>query len=300
MTIPSEDDNFSLTDSLDILILMHRDVHFGGKFEFMLDYYDKGGKGAHPEFEIDRIRALAETERQMEQNLSVVLLTGPDAEKVAAARQAYRTLREVYEAKVQKNPLPILIADLILSEEENPEAEIAAIVAHKDAAVPLLINLLRSTDFSDPLFPGYGFAPELAVHCLRQIGDKRAIIALYEAIGQGDFFNEDPILDALKSIGEPAKDFLLRVLNARPLNEDNERAAIALERFKEDPLVSKAALDMLKQPEIRKVTPLSNYLTFICEGLENEEDRQLFGALINDPITPKTVQTDIRIILKGW
>lgn len=300
MNIPDENEEFALTDSIDSQILMHRDAHFGGKFEFMLDYYQKGGKGINPEFEIERIIALADTEKRSGQNLSAVMLTGADADKIASARIAYKSLRDLYEAKKPKTDLPILIADLILAEEDDPEEEIAAIVEQKSAAVPLLINLLRSADFSDSLFPGYGLAPALAVRCLGKIGDKRALISLFEAIGEGDFFNEDLILDALRSIGAPAKDFLLKVLHSKPLNYDNERAAIALERFKEDGEVSKACLEMLILPEVRKLMPLSAYLTFVCEGLSTPEDRMKFQELASDDLTPKQLQTDIRAIGKIW
>lgn len=295
-----EDEEFAMADSLDIQILMHRDAHFGGKFEFMLDYYDAGGKGIQPDFEIDRIRQLAETERSMGQNLSALMLSGADAEKVADSRAAYKSLRDLYETKNVKTILPQLVADLILAEEEEPENEIAAIAAHKSAAVPLLIDLLRSPEFSNPLFPGYGYAPTLAIQCLGRIGDKRSLISLFEAIGEGDFFNEDLILDALKSIGEPAKEFLLKVLQGRPLNYDNERAAIALERFKEDPSVGKKCLGMLVQPEVLKDVPLATYLALNCEGLIDPEDRARFTSLANDPAVPKSIQIDVRAIVKHW
>lgn len=298
MTTPEEE--FTLTDSLDAQILMHRDSHFGGKFEFMLDYYNKGGKGIQPEFDLERISALSETERQMGQNLSAMMLSGADAEKVASARAAYKSLRDLYEDSRAKTKLPVLIADLILAEDELPQKEIDAIVAYKEAAVPLLIDLLRSAELSDPLFPGYGLAPALAVACLGKIGDKRAVISLFEAIGEADFFNEDLILDALKSIGAPAKEFLLKVVQGRPLNYDNERAAIALERFKEDPSVAKICFEQLKLPEVRKDMLLFTYLALNCEGLTDKEDRELFRAWGHDSSLPKSVQMDMRTIAKGW
>lgn len=300
MTTPDDEEEFALTDSIDTQILMHRDAHFGGKFEFMLDYYNKGGKGIHPEFRLERICELAETEHKMGQNLSPLMLTGADAEKVAAARAAYKSLRDLYETKSVKALLPQLIADLILAEEEEPESEIAAIVAQKSPAVPFLIDLLRSPEFADPLFPGYGLAPALAVKCLGAIGDKRALISLFEAIGEGDFFNEDLILDSLKSIGEPAKEFLLKVLHGRPLNYDNERAAIALERFKEDPAVGKACLEMLFQPDVNKDILLSTYLALNCEALADAEDRRRYIALAQDDSTSKSVKIDMQTIIKGW
>jgi hypothetical protein len=279
---------------------MHRDAHFGGKFEFMLDYYDKDGKGVNADFDVERIKELAETEKRLGQNLSVLMLSGAEVEKVAAARLAYKGLRELYETKNPRNRLPLLIADLILSEEEEPEQEISALVAERSAAVPFLIDLLRSPDFTDALFPGYGQAPSLAVRCLGQIGDKRALASLFEAIGEGDFFDEDLILDALKSIGEPAKHFLLTILQSRPLNYDNERAAIALERFMDDPEVCKICLNMLWQPEVRRNIPLATYLTIICEGLEGQEEREHFQLLLEDPATPSSLKASLKSVAKAW
>lgn len=299
MTIPPEED-FGLVDSLDAQILMHRDAHFGGKFEFMLDYYEKEGKGINPEFELDRIRGLAEAEKQMGQNLAATMLNGSDAEKVAKARSAYKSFHDLYDSKGPKKKLPLLIADLILSEEETPEKEIEAVAAEKGAIVPLLIDLLRSGDFADSLFPGYGQAPALAIECLKRIGDKRAIISLFEAIGEGDFFNEDLILDALKAIGEPAKVFLLKVLSGKPFNYDNERAAIALERFKDDQDVCKICLKMLGEKDVQKDPLLSSYLAIVCEGLTSAEDRQTFLNLAQDQQISKSLQRDITAIAKTW
>ena len=269
---PSEEEeisDFSLAESMDKAILMHRDAHFGGSFSIMIDYYEKGGKGVIPEFDLDRIQELASIEARTRQNLAATLLSGPEAEKVSRARDAYQKLKDLYEAK-GKNKYPSLIADLILSEEEDPQETMATIVAEKGAIVPSLILLLTSEELNDPLFPGYGLAPALAAKCLGMIGDKRAIISLYEAIGESDFFNEDYVLDALKNIGQPAKEFLLKVLHGRPLNFDNERAAIALVEFRHDPEVAKACFDLLQDPEAQKDIPLCTYLTLACEGLKNK------------------------------
>ncbi len=75
---------------------------FGGKFDFMLDYYVKEGKGVNPDFEIARIRELQVLETGMQQNLAGVLLSGPDAERVAEAKEAYKKLRDLYEHKRSK------------------------------------------------------------------------------------------------------------------------------------------------------------------------------------------------------
>lgn len=295
----TNDSEMPLSDSIDVNILMHRDAHFGGRFEEMIEYYEKEGKGMSPDFDLDRIYALHELEKNLKGNLAATILSGADAERVAESRDAYKKLRSLYEHP-GKSKYPILIADLILSEEEHPEKEILAIVAEKSAIVPALIDILRSEKSYDPLFPGYGLLPELVIKCLGLIGDKRAIIALYESIGESDFFNEDIVLEALHAIGKPAKDFLLKVLHGRPLNFDNERAAIALSQFKEDSEVAHACFTMLKEINIKQNPMLAEYLALACEGLKSPSDRKEFLDFANNPTTPKALAQDIRTISLEW
>jgi hypothetical protein len=293
-------ENFPLVDSIDHEILMHRDVHFGGKFPIMLDYYRQEGKGVQPEFDIVRIERLALLEEQLKQNLAALFLAAPEIQKVADAREAYKQLRAIYQVKKPKTPYPRLIADLILSEEEEPEAEISAIVAEKDKIVPTLIDILRSEELYDPLFPGYGQAPFLAIQCLGRIGDKRAIISLFEALGEGDFFADDQIVKALKAIGEPARDFLLHVLNGRPINEDNEKAAIALIAFKEDEGVANYCFDLLQKPDVQKDPCLPTYLVLACAGLKDPVRRQALKVMALDSHLPSLLREDIKVLMHDW
>ena len=296
----TENEEFPVAEASDIDIIMHREVHFGGSFDIMLEYYLKGGKGINPDFELERIQALRDMERASKQNLAAILLSGADAEKVARAKEAYNQLRKVYEVRKPKNINLVLIADLILSEEEEPQNEIAAIVKEKGTIVPALIEIIRSEDSHDSLFPGYGLAPALAVKCLGLIGDKRAIITLFEAIGTGDFFEDDITLTALHSIGEPAKQFLLTVLRGKPLNEDNEKAAMALVTFKDDPEAAETALKMLHDPQVLKDHALSTYLCMACEGLKEKKHQEEFLQLTLNPQIPKILQQDIKSVAKTW
>lgn len=293
-------DDLPARDTQDITILMHRDAHFGGQFEVMLEYYRQGGKGKHPDFTIGEIDRLFAMEKQAKQNLAPMMLTGPDAEKVAQAKEAYKRLRDLYEEEHLPSHFPLLIADLILSEEEDPQKEIEAIVREGEPIVPSLIELLRSEILYDPLFPGYGLVPELAARCLGGIGDKRAIITLFESIGEVDFSLEDTALHALKAIGNPAKEFLLTVLKSHPITQDNERAAIALIAFKEDPEVAKSCLTLLQNPEVRQNIPFATYLVLACEGLKGTKEANTFIALAEDPATPKMLQQDIKAIAHEW
>lgn len=291
---------FSATNSDDHAILMHRDAHFSGNFDFMIDYYQQEGKGINKEFELQRIKELAAYEAATQENLSAKLLSGAEMEKISRAKKSYKTLRDLCEMAQPKDIRPRLIADLILSEDEDPETEISTIVAARGAIVPLLIELLTSEDFADSLFPGYGLAPQLAARCLGKIGDKRAIISLFESIGQGDFFNEDCILEALEEIGLPAKEFLLKVVHGRPLNFDNERAAIALVHFRNDPVVAQTCLQMLLSKDTWQDLALATHLILACEGLTEEEDRQKLLSLVEDQKFPKMLIQDIKLLQKNW
>ena len=292
--------SFPLSDSLDNLILMHRDAHFGGNFEFMLDYYRKEGRGVSPEFTISQIEDLATIEIQSQENLAAVLLTGAEAERVSRAKEAYKSLRSLYEIKKPENKYPLLIADLILTEEESPQEEIDAIVQEKANIVRALIDLLRSEDFYDPLFPGYGLSPALAAQCLGLIGDKRAIISLFESLGSEENYDEDIALKALKTIGTPAKDFLLKVLHGKPINEDNERAAIALIEFKSDPQVAIECFKMLQDPDAQKDLILSTYLVLACESLNQTAYKEAFIQMIANPLLPKALRLDMKTIIDEW
>ncbi len=293
-------EQFPLVDAIDHEILMHRDAHFGGQFPIMLDYYRKEGKGIQAEFDVARIERLALLEEQVKENLAALFLAAPEAQKVADAREAYQKLRAIYEVKKPKTPFPRLIADLILSEQEEAEAEIEAIVAEKDKIVPALIDLLRSEEFYDPLFPGYGLAPFLAVKALGRIGDKRAIISLFEALGQGDFFADDQIVKALQAIGKPAREFLVHVVKGRPLNEDNEKAAIALLAFKDEEEVADLAFQLLQQPDIQKDPCLPTYLVLICAGLKDPAKRQAFKQMAKDAHLPSLLCEDMKGIIHDW
>lgn len=294
------EDNLPLTHSEDLEILMHRDAHFSGSFDIMLDYYKNRYKGVMLDFDHERILELSDLEKQMGTNLSATLLSGADAEKVAKAKAAYKNLRALYENPSKDKKYALLVADLILSEDEEAEEEIKAIVAEKGAIVRSLIDLLRAEDFYDPLMPGYGKAPLLAAKALGQIGDKRAIISLFEALGEGDFFDEGIELEALKAIGEPAKEFLLNVLKSHPINADNEKAALALIQFKEDVQIAKACFEMLQEKEAQKNLVFATYLVMNCENLEDTDQKDKLIKMGQDESLDKMLRLDIQNLTKYW
>lgn len=296
-----EFENYPIADNIDNEILMQRDAHFGGKFSFMIDYYNQEGKGSLPEISLDRILFLAHLEEKSGQNLAPLLLSGKEATRVAKSREAYKSLRDLYELSDTNFSIPRLLADLILSEEELPEKEIEAIVSVGSAALPALIDLLTSEDFLDPLFPGYGMAPELAAICLGKIGDPKAIEPLFSTLGREGFFMEESILEALKRIGESAKKFLLKRISARPLSRDNERASLALTYFSDDEEVGKAVFLELQDPINRKNPSLATYLIFACEGLKDPKLRKTFKAFSKESsFAAPSLLHEMKMIIDQW
>lgn len=287
-----------ITDALDAEILMHRDAHFGGSFKTMLEYYEKGGRGVQDQFSQERILALSESEKAFGSNLAGLLLSGADAERIARSKKAYRKLSETYEKKDQPE-IVRLIADLVLTEEESPEKEIDALVKLGPKAVDALLKVLRSQEFYDPLFPGYGKAPWLAAQVLGAIGDKKALFFLFEMLGSDDLGNDDLVLKALTQIGEPAKEMALRVVKAKPYNYDNEKAALVLISFSEDPEVRRLALELLEDKEVQRQETFADYLILICENLQSDEEKNHIRRLIETGDFSPSLKRDMQAVLKN-
>jgi hypothetical protein len=288
--------SFPVTDQLDHDILMHKDVHFGGSFPVMIDYYEKEEKGAIEDFSLDRICALALIEEEEKLSLSVEILTDEEQEEVTRAKEKYRTLKEVYDLP---KGLVHKIADLIFSEDFEAEEEIEAL-SKLPEAIPLLIQIVQEEDFYNPLFPGYGFAPLHAMKCLGLLKAQEAIIPLFEALSRIEFFGEEAVINALYLIGAPAKEFLLSVLSKTPITKDNENAAIALLLFKDDPLVPSTCLKLLALPEVQKKPIFFTYLLLFCDELKDSGELEKLKDLESSPHLTKESKEELAWILGSY
>ncbi len=288
--------DFDLRDAIDIDILMQRDAHFGGSFPLMIEYYQRGGKGIQEEFSLKRIEELAIFERSLEQNLSLLVLGDEERATVKKSLEEYRNLRLLLQKKDAISRYPQLIANLILAETEEAEEEILAITKEGHKIVPELMALLKNDEYYSPLFPGYGKAPYLAAKSLGLIGDKRAIITLFEHLREGDFFDEEILIKALKAIGSSSKEFLLKVVQKKPINEDNERAALVLAEYSFDESVAKIAFSLIQDPDFQKDTLLCGYLILACRGLKGTPLEKSFRELANNP-SFKEFKNDFKVVL---
>ena len=288
-----------LLDTLDMEILMHRDAHFSGNFDVMIEYYSQDGVGVMPDFEVEEIEKLKRIELEGGEDLAAATLPEGAREQVAKAKKLYAALKEAYEGDA-KDTIGRCISDLILSEEESPEKEITAVVTHGGDAVPALVHLLGATSYYDPLYPGYGRSPIFAATCLAKIGDDRAIAPLFEALGNDNFFTDEEILKALASFGEKGKSFLLGVLKQTPYARDNERAALALSSFEEDPEIALEALRLLEDENLKGHPTFASYLIFCAEGLEDSEKRKRFIHLSTEAALPKELKSEMDVIIRAW
>jgi len=288
----------SVIDTVDMEILMHRDVHFGGSFDVMLEYYAHEGVGVMPDFEIEEIKSLQSLEKQGGENLAAIYLPETAQEEVKKAQELYTQFKEVYDEKNPKKET-LLLSDLILSEEDLPKKEIDALIEIGKEVVPPLIHLLSSPMFYDPLFPGYGRSPIFAAKCLAKIGDERAIPPLFEALGQDNFFTDEEIIHSLASFGNASKSFLIKRLTQLPFSKDNEYAAMALSGFPEDEEIARVSLELLEKEEIIKRPYFASYLAFACSELTKANDQKRFIALSKQDLSPHLME-EMKIVIRNW
>jgi len=291
--------NASVIDTIDMEILMHREIHFGGSFDVMLEYYRESGVGKMPDFEVDAILRLQAFEKNSNENLADLYLPDAAKDQIKSAKKMYQDLRAVYSDKMAPGER-ILLSDLILSEEEIPQNEIQEIVKKGKEIVPTLIYLLSSHLFYDPLYPGYGRSPIFAARCLADIQDERAIPPLFEALGQDNFFTDEEIIKALASFGSEAKAFLIARLKSEPFSNDNEYAAIALTGFTDDEEIARSSLEVLEKKETLKKPLFASYLVFACSGLIKVVERKRFIAITKKTDLPQTILEEMKIVIKGW
>lgn len=249
--------NLPLFEEEDKLCCMHRDAHFSGSFQVMKEYYlNPEAKGVLEEIDPERIDMLQTIEQRFKADLSPLLITGPDAEKVALSKQMYKELSEVAE-KDPQSPEGLL-ASAILSEEDIEE--IVATISPKVLEKPSSLMLLAISDlFCDPLFPGYGTASRMAISLLGKMKYEPAIDELFHLIGRRDFLTETAILGALQSIGSAARKFALDRLSSRPITVDHERAALVLIEFLPDEEIKAQFLKIIADETIQNKR-LKDYL----------------------------------------
>lgn len=293
-----------LIDEEDKDILMHRDAHFGGSFPAMLDYYVNAKKGSVLDVSLKRIKYLQECEEKLQKNLSPMLLSGPDAEQVKASKKMYSDLRAVLDNAKDPNSLAVQIAELILSENEDLEADAQHIAQFGKAAAPFLIEIVDSQVLRENLFPGFGFAPAISALALGYLKADEALESLYLLMKQNPDEYELFVLKAFKDMGPKAQDFLTRILRSRPINYTNAQAAFALLQFQEndpDNEIANLFFEELQKKEVQqtKEASLALYLIAGCEDLPIDRRKDFIELMKTGTFSPEAKE-ELNFLFKRW
>ncbi len=289
-------ESFPLLDALELEILMHKEAHFAASFDAMLTYYKEDGVGCMPDFSIATIEKLKALEESSKKNLAEMLLPDSAKEEVAKAKKMYISLRDAYN---KDDALPKLVSDLILTEENYPEKEIEALIKEKKA-FDSLVKIISSEPFYDPIYPGYGRTPIFAAKCLQKIGNPDALIPLFEALSEDNFFTDEAIIDAICSFKENATEFLLKRLQSMPLSKENEQAAICLTHFEASEKIGKSCIKLLEDKNLLLKKPtLAVYLILSCTKL-SKDDQDKFKKLTHDKSFPNHLEMDAKLIMRAW
>lgn len=280
-------------------ILLHRNCHFASSFASMLTYYRAEGRGVQIDFTIERLEKLMRIEEKLGIDLSDLLLSQSQKLRQKLAQDAHRFFKNLAKSPDQSSVLKA-ISELILSRKEEPTDHLQRVGQFGSAAVSFLIKILCSSQLYNPLFPGFGLAPELAAKCLGLIADPRAIPHLFGRIGEVGFFMEDVVLEALKKIGTASRDFLLQKLQAKPFSEENQKAAFALVHFRGDFVVAAAGFRLLTDEHTKDRSCFMNSLVLICEGLAGTSLAASFRQLQDDDTFPQLTRQDVRDVVQNW
>lgn len=283
-----------LLNEIDLEILMHKDAHFGGSFTVMIEYYEEEGIGVQEEFDLQRIKDLAIYDK--DGHLSAEMLPDQAKNDVFFSKELYKKFRDCYEGE---DALPMRLADLILSESYHPEKEIAALSTFEKRAIKPLVEILLQDHFYNPLNPGYGRAPINAALSLKKIGNTDAIPYLFGALGKS-FSVDEILINTLISFGKEGENFLYDRLKGVPYTKDNYLAALALSSFPVSDETAELALSLLCKKETFNHPSYASYLICICEGLENNTDRQKFIEIANSDQLTKQLASEMKIIISFW
>jgi len=257
-----ENTDLPIFDEADKLILMHRDVHFSSSFSAMKEYYlNENAKGICEDIDGERIAFLERVQNGLGKDIASILISGREAEKIAAAKKMYRELAEVSTSSSLEGKL----AAALLS-EESVETLASVLLPDVKERAEVLIPLACSEFFRDPLFPSYGTGAKLALLLIGKLRYEKAVKPLFYQLGRLDTHSlEDAVLEALFQIGPPARDMAIAKVSSLPITEDNERAALILLKFLPDEEISTLFAKCLEIPQVKEHPSFRHYLEF---GLE--------------------------------
>jgi len=295
--VPQEmpsDERLSVFDEEDKEILMHKEAHFAGSFPLMIECYKKNGKGAVLDTSLTRLQTLFAKEKELNTSLAPFFLSGADAEMVAASKKLYTQLALLFEQDAP--PLSKAIASLILAEKKEEKEALKEVLEYQEKAIDLLIDVLKTPQLLNPLFPGYGKTPLLAGDALGILQAEKAIPHLFALSLEEDPAFEECARKNLKKIGTKAKDFLKKILEKTPISKAHESALFCLSSFS-SPSLSSFFFSLLQEKYTE--LPFALYLALGCELLPQKQQEEL-KIFAKKPDLPDSLEKELQFLIKTW
>jgi len=284
-----QQDQSSLVDIVDHDILMHREIHFNGSFENMVKYYESKGLGCEDDFSLESIKSLAQTEKDHKINIKEALLNEGDCQDIEKFRSLYKKLLSANSGIAQ------MIANLVLSEDEERPLEIEALASSGETTLKWLIRLIEEEDFYSELSPGYGLAPLYATECLGQIASPKSIPAIFEAADK----NMEGAITALMKIGLPACQFLLKIIEHKTTDNDFNKAALILSNFPNDKAIAQKSFLAASKIDPAKDSLALFYLSLCWGELDHKyssEAKQILKKVNEDDFFYQHIQDSLKLL----
>ncbi len=290
---------FNLTNESHHMILMLRDAHFRGHFDLMLQsFYNENFIGNNLNIDISEIEYLEKIEKKIQQNLAPLILSANEAERIYKSRLMYENLKKVYFLKNKNNnEKSKILADLLLIEFFPFDKEVNAVIQLKDDIIPDLLNIINNPNFYDPVFPGFGEIPKIAIECLSKINNPKVIPHIFSLLGKENL-SDDDLSFFLSQFNENAKKFFFKILISLPITKDHSIAAFCLTRFNDLETI-KFCEELLYIPEYHKDPLLLYYLINIVIQNPNSNLIQYIQEKIYKKL-PKNLQKEIDLIVRDW
>ena len=208
-------------DELDVSLLMQKNIHFGGSFQEMLEYYQDVSLLEHrDDIDIDRVSYLKEVEdagTDLEE-----LLDEQTLEEIEDKKSLYSQIED--QAADSNNPEEQAIANLILCSEFDVEDEIITAANLGDDIVPYVLKIIERDDFYSKISPGQGRAPASAIRVLIALRDNSAILLLFSRMFNISTYTEGVFMQYFREFEAETKELIRRMLSGKTWSLDHERA----------------------------------------------------------------------------
>lgn len=260
-------------DESDKLLIMIKDIHFGGSIEETLKYYeDIRGLISHSEaIDVDRIRTLQEKESNGIDLSSY--LSEEELEKIEDQKSLYNDLVELSN---KGNETEKAIANLVLMSDSEIEEELQTIEALDDDVIPPLLEIVSRDEYYSELAPGQGNAPIAALRALMAIGETGALQIIFEKILEVQPHTESAFMRYARKFQEETYDLIIKILSRTSWGRDHEKALVIAGGLDYNQEIRNLCMKILSNPDkCPKDINRQTYLAIIATSNPDDDNENI-------------------------